>query len=295
MVIGIGDTVSITNTVEPDALGSDALGVMAYYARQQATREEELNLEMLVWAGLAIAQMIYYWDKVDDHTDDRDCAIGEFAKENMGMLGFLAELEDYRDRVDYPILMRKAALKDQINFGQWEPNSCASATRYIDEMYGDAQMIDNFENMFAACSCAGIPEGWSIHDGSLALGLGAAYSGPMMNIADVERFETFKAHAVSIVQQAQMSMKAIHNISGIMKYYEQAIGIHEGLASMFIQGFNSAGAMLGTALGKLASAAAGSGSNTVQVGGQGMAGGGGSSTSAIGIGTTASAGVRGGP
>lgn len=294
MVIGIGDTVTVTNTVEATPQGNDALGVIAYYARQQATREEELDVETLLFAGLAIAQMLYYWDKVDDHTDARDCAIGEFAQDNMGMLGFMWELENYRDTVDFPILMEKAAIKDRIDFDEWEPDSCSTATLYVDELQGDGSAIDNYERMFAACSCAGIPEGWGIHDGSLVAGLGAAYSGPIANIAAVEMFEDFKGHAISVVQKAQMAMKAIYNISGIMRYYEQAIAIHEGLATMFIQGFNSAGAMLGTALGKLAVAAPGSG-NSVSVGGKGMAGGGGSSSSAIGIGTTASAGVRGGP
>lgn len=270
-----------------------ALGWMGLYHQNELTRKQELDVEMLIFAGLAIAQMLYYWDKVDDHTDARDCAIGKYEADNMGMLGFLWELENYRDTVDFPILMEKASIKDQINFAEWEPNSCRTATLYNQKLEQDSMILDKMEQMFADCSCAGIPEGWGTHDGSLAFGLGAAYSGPIMNIAAVEMFEDFKGHAISVVQKAQMAMKAIYNISGIMRYYEQAIGIHEGLASMFIQGFNSAGAMLGTALGKLANAAPGSG-NTVSVGGQGMPGSG-SSTSAIGIGTTASVGVRGGP
>lgn len=290
MIFGIGDTVNVTNNPGDGS----ALGWMGLYHQNEYERKQELDVEMLLFAGLAIAQMLYYWDKVDDHTDARDCAIGKFAQDNMGMLGFMWELENYRDTVDFPILMEKAAIKDRIDFGEWEPDSCSTATLYVDELQGDGSAIDNYERMFAACSCAGIPEGWGIHDGTLVAGLGAAYSGPIANIAAVEMFEDFKGHAISVVQKAQMAMKAIYNISGIMRYYEQAIAIHEGLATMFIQGFNSAGAMLGTALGKLAAAAPGSG-NSVSVGGKGMPGGGGSSSSAIGIGTTASAGVRGGP
>lgn len=270
-----------------------ALGWMGLYHQNEVTRKQELDLEMLVFAGLAIAQMIYYWDKVDDHTDARDCAIGEYEASNMGLLGFLKELEDYRDTVDFPMLMRKAAIKDQINFNEWKPNSCKTATLYDGDLKNDGLVLDEMEEMFANCSCSGIPEGWGTHDGSLATGLAVSYTGPIMNIAAVEMFEDFKAHAISVVQKAQMAMKAIYNISGIIRYYEQAIGIHEGLASMFIQGFNSASAMLGTAIGKLANGAPGTGS-TVSVGGMGMPGSG-SSTTAIGIGTTASVGVRGGP
>ena len=290
MIFGIGDTVNVTNSPGDGS----ALGWMGLYHQNEYNRKQELDIEMLVFAGLAIAQMIYYWDKVDEHTDARDCAIGKYAANNMGMLGFLWEIENYRDTVDWPILMEKASLKDQIDFDEWAPDSCNTAMLYTGELAREGAVLDRMEHMFASCSCAGIPEGWGTHDGSLACGLGASFSGPLMNIAAVEMFEDFKGHVISVVQKAQMAMKAIYNISGIMRYYEQVISIHEGLASMFIQGFNSAGAMLGTALGKLATAAAGSG-NTVSVGGSGMPGGGGSSTSAIGTGTTASAGVRGGP
>ena len=252
MIFGIGDTVNVTNSPGDGS----ALGWMGLYHQNEYQRKQELDLEMLVFAGLAIAQMIYYWDKVDDHTDARDCAIGEFAIENQGMLGFMAELEHYRDTVDWGILKDKAAIKDQINFGEWAPNSCRTATLYNEKLEQDAKVLDKMEQMFINCSCAGIPEGWGTHDGSLAFGLGASYSGPIMNVAAVELFEEFKGHAIQIVQQAQMAMKAIYNISGIMRYYDQAIAIHEGLTSMFIQGFNSAGAMLGTSLGKLAESSA---------------------------------------
>lgn len=261
MIFGIGDTVNVTNNPGDGS----ALGWMGLYHQNEYQRKQELDVEMLVFAGLAIAQMLYYWDKVDDHTDARDCAIGEYAAGNMGMLGFLFELEQYRDTVDWPILQRKARIMNEIDFDDWAPRSCSTATLYVNDMVQDSRVLDGMERMFADCSCAGVPEGWGMHDGSLALGLGASVSGPMMNIVAVELFEEFKGNAIHIVQQAQMAMKAIYNISGIMRYYEQTIAIHEGLASMFIQGFNSAGAMLGTALGKLASSAAGS-SNTVRVG-----------------------------
>lgn len=252
MVIGIGDTVTVTNTVGTDALDSDALGVMAFYARQQATRQEELDTQALIFAVAAIAQLIYYWDKLKDHTKDRDCAIGKFAIENQGMLGFMAELENYRDTVDIKILRDKARIKDQINFGEFEPKSCDTALLYYDDIENDAKVINRFEKMFADCSCSGIPEGWATHDGSFARGLAASFSGPIANSFAVDLYEDFKVNAVAVVQKAQMAMKAIYNISGIMRYYEQAINIHEGLATLFIQGFNSAGAMLGTALGQLA-------------------------------------------
>ena len=248
-------------TIDNPPAEDTALGILGLQAKEQRERQAELDLAMLVYAGLAILQMIYYWDKVDDYVEKRDCAIGEFTKENEGMLGFLAELEDYRDK-DWLTLQEKSNIKNQINFNEWKPNSCQNATLYQAASNHDSQMIDAFEEMFANSAPEGIPEGWGIHDGSFAFGLGMSFSGPLLNVAQIEMYETFKANAIAIVQQAQMSMKAIYNISSIMKYYEQAIGIYEGFASMYMQGFNSAGAMLGTSLGKLFSAAPGSGSST---------------------------------
>lgn len=266
MVIGIGDTVTVTNTVGANAEDSDALGVMSFYAKQQATRSEKLDLATMAYALLAAWQMGWYWEKVDKHVEGRDCAIGKYVSKdedkeaNMGMLGFLLDLEDYRDTHDWKILEDKYAVVKEIDFGEWEPNACSSSLRYVSDLANDVKTIDSMEEMFADQSHDGIPDGWGTHDGSLALGLGAAFSGPIMNMASVDMYEDFKQHTIPIVQQAQMSMKGIYNISSIMKYYEQAISIHEGLADMYLQGFNSAGAMLGTAIGKLGNAASGSGS-----------------------------------
>ena len=248
MIFGIGDTVEVTNSPGDGT----ALGWMGLYHQNEYQRKQELDIQTLAFAVAAIAQMIYYWDKLKDHTKDRDCAIGEFAIENQGMLGFMAELESYRDTVDFPILMQKTGIKDQINFGEFEPKSCDTALLYYDDIENDAKVINRFEKMFTDCSCSGIPEGWGTHDGSFARGLAASFSGPIANSFAVDLYEDFKVNAVAVVQKAQMAMKAIYNISGIMRYYEQAINIHEGLATLFIQGFNSAGAMLGTALGQLA-------------------------------------------
>ena len=49
------------------------------------------------------------------------------------MLGFMAELENYRDTVDIKILRDKARIKDQINFGEFEPKSCDTALLYYDD------------------------------------------------------------------------------------------------------------------------------------------------------------------
>lgn len=274
MVLGFGDTVQITNTVG-DITDNDALGIMAYWHKSQAERQEKLDEMTGLYTLLAIGQMIYYWTKVDEHVDERDCAIGKYTdenkKDNAGMLGFLFDLEKYRDEVDWDILNDKYAVLGEIDFNEWKDSSCSTAMNYVGDLANDGESIDDMERMFAKTSHGGVPDGWGIHDGSLVLGLGAAYSGPVMNMAKVEMFEEFKQHVIPIVQQAQMSMKGIYNISSIMRYYEQAIQIREGLADMYLQGFNSAGAMLGTSLGRLANAASGSGStmtfNSSSVGG----------------------------
>ena len=249
-------------TIDNPPAEDTALGILGLQAKEQRERQGELDEAMLFYSALAIIQMLIYWDRHKDYVEKRDCAIGEeFVPEDKGLIGFLAQLESYRDE-DWKTLGEKASIKDKIKFDEWKPKYCENATLYQSRSNHDSQMIDRFEQMFSETAIDGVPEGWSIHDGSLAFGLGASFSGPLYNIAQIEMFERFKADAIAIVQQAQMSMKAIYNASAIMKYYEQVIGIYEGFATMYMQGFNSAGAMLGTSLGKLFSAAPGSGSST---------------------------------
>lgn len=252
---------------------SSALGVMAQYQQQQMSRQEELDAKMLVFAGLALAQMIIYYRKADEVMDERNCVLGEYNSSNNGLLGFLAQLEEYRD-YDNTILELKKGSVAWANgmLSKWKPNSCTEATRYIGEFTGDSKSIKEFEKMFIGCSCSGAPEGWGTHDGSLARALGAAYAGPMMDVAAIDAYEDLKGKVVELVLKAQTSMKAIYNISSIMSYYSQAYGIYQGLADLYISGFNSGAAMLGVSLGNLYKPAASTGNTTVRVG-EGMRGG----------------------
>lgn len=266
---------------------TSAMGTMALYQKQQMERQEELDLGMIGFAVMAALQMWHYWEKADKAIEERNCVIGEYESKNMGMLGFLAQLEEYRDG-DYAILKNKkdrSISEATTMLNNWRPNYCDDAMRYTDEFVGDAESIKDFENMFAECSCSGIPEGWGTHDGSLARGLGAAFAGPMMQVASKDLYEELKGKALDLLMKAQAATKAIYNISSVMSYYTQAYQVYQGLSDLYISGFNSGAAMLGTSLGNIYKPGAPTGGGTtVRVGGQGMPGGGGSSTTAIGIG-----------
>lgn len=250
---------------------TSAMGTMALYQKQQMERQEELDLAMLGFAVIAIVQMVLYYDKAKDAIKDRNCVIGKYESSDMGMLGFLAELESYRD-YDYSILVdkRENALDNASTMlNKWSPNYCDDAMRYTDEFIGDAKSIKDFEEMFAEYSHDGIPDGWGTHDGSLARGLGAAFAGPMMQVASKDLYEELKGKVLDLVLKAQSASKAIYNISSIMGYYTQAYQIYQGLSDLYISGFNSGAAMLGTSLGNLykPGVSTNAGGTTVRVGG----------------------------
>ena len=237
----MGDLRTIDNPVAPDPLAAtmaiDAIG--GYYVKKYEY-EQELAAETLIQGLLALAQMIIYWNLYDDMLEKRDQAIDD-------LIAFLDKLQGYKQQ-DLPILRAK---KDALSIPEPSANSCTEGGRYRSESLRDGQAVDQTSMDFIHCSCAGIPTGWGLHDGILSAGLGSATAGSYMASNAKRRQEAFRKAKINIVQTAQAGMKAVFKASDIIGYYSHAASIYSGLTDIFISGFNSGGAALGVALGKM--------------------------------------------
>lgn len=233
----------ITNPVECPPAGStdgSALGVMGCYTVKQMTRQEAISGETMVMTVLAVAQMVIYWKMFDDVLEKRDNSIDK-------LLGFMDELQGYK-AVDKVILDAK---KNALSMPLPSVNPCSASTIYGSESLKDGAVIDKVSQDAANCSCKGVPDGWGLHEGQLLGSLAAVNSGSYIVGNAKRRRENQRVRKTQIVLSAQQGMKSVYRASDIISYYQQAVGIYQGLSDIFISGFNSAGAALGTALGRM--------------------------------------------
>lgn len=249
----MGMPVTIDNTVnfndqtpiatDPSSATS-ALSIIGGYYKNRIEYENELQIATLAELALAALQLVYYWDEFEEAIDKRDDTIDE-------MIEFMDWLRAQRDGVDIPRVLQK---KDILGLEAPSADACYENRRYLGEILNDGDAVDASALRFTKESCCGIPSGWGLHDGDLAGALSVPIGGSYQAAAADRRRQEFLKNQAGLVQAAQRSIKSIINASSILSYYDRAITIYGGLADMFIQGFNSAGAALGTALGKLAHA-----------------------------------------
>lgn len=239
--------------VTPDS----ALGTMSAYYKQRMEYENELQLATLAELAFSIVQMGYYYDEFKDAIKDR----GEGNRDDT--IDKLIDFMDYlrgapRDK-DLSMINDK---KGVLNLAIPNSNVCNENVYYRKEIKADGDAVDASAERFIKESCCGIPYGWGIHEGQLASRLSVPIAGSYKAAAADRRRQEFIKNKIGLVQAAQRSIKALANASSVLAYYERAIAIYQGLADMFIQGFNSAGAGLGVALGKLSSATSSSSAST---------------------------------
>lgn len=241
-LFGIGDTGNYYITNSPG--DASALGQMGQYYRDRIQYEKELQLATLAELALAALQLVYYWNEFEEAIDERDNTIDE-------MIEFMDWLRAQRDGVDKPRIMQK---RDILGLEAPVADACAENVRYMGDVFNDGNAVDASAMRFVRESCCGIPYGWGLHDGDLAAALSVPIEGSFQGAAADRRRQEFLKNQAALVQAAQRSIKSVINAGSILAYYDRAISIYGGLADMFIQGFNSAGAALGVALGKLAHA-----------------------------------------
>lgn len=221
-------------------LGTLMMNMNNYYAAQ-TERQAELDASTLIVTAAMVVQMIIYWNLYDDALEHRDEKIDD-------LVSFLDELQGYKADADGILDARMGVIG---SLGVPSASVCTEAVRYKSETVKDGKAIDKTSTNLSKRSARGIPEGWNLNAGVLASGLAQATAGSLMAGNAKRRREDFITKKVDIVKASQSGMKAVYKASDITGYYTQAMSIWAGLADMYLQGFNSAGAALGVELGKL--------------------------------------------
>lgn len=234
-----------------DVPGSETLGkILATYYKQRTEYEEGSRLASALMTGAYIVQLLAYYNLAKGYREDRDKVLE-------AEMDFLTYLHDRRMKADEPELQKKDKIREKL--GEQTANVCTEATRYKTETLQDAKAFEDMEEMFAECSCAGIPDGWGIHDHTLAAGIAATSAGTMMPISAKRRAEEFNVHRIDLINKANIAVRGLFTADSILAYYQQAITIYQGLMDTFISGFNSAGVGLGVSLQRLSGASPASG------------------------------------
>lgn len=206
-------------------------------------RTEGLDLVAIAQVILQTAQLVLFYGLADDATDRRDAKIDK-------TIEFQQDLQDYKFNQDLPVLNLKASVLTDLELPTID--MCADALKVTTDAMNDGAAVDNKAFLFSEESCHGIPQGWGVHEGSLMAGKSGSYASGMIANNSKRRVEQFRIVKTDLVRAAQQGMKAVYSANETMAKYAQSASIDAGLADLFIQGFNSAGAGLGVALGRLA-------------------------------------------
>lgn len=230
-----------------------ALNILGYHAQERIQYNRQLKVETVTTLIAAIAQMIIYWSLFMDMLGKRDDALDK-------VMGFMKRLRARTKEKDLPILKLKA---EALNIPEPELDMCGTSKLFVEETQKDGKQLDKVNLGFGRA-----PDGWGVHYGWLASALAAGTVSSYATYANKMRYYTFMAAKAKLLVRAQTSMKSVYNANGIMGYYQQAAKIYGGLADIFIQGFNSGGAALGTAIGRMSGMSSGNTSSqrVVQIG-----------------------------
>lgn len=215
------------------------------YLKQEIDANNNAADQAAEWAiafGLQMAAYFLLWDSA---VDDRDDALDK----QKALLDYLHTTDT---NVDYVQMMLKQTVDDDLIIPVLTP--CTDALFCNKENLNDGEVVDSLARTEGRRSCGGIPTGWTNNEGALMATVASAYTGAMAARANERRVEGFRKNKTSLMLRSQSS--ATMAVGPILKGYEQAAAIHEQLASIFLQGFNSAGAGLGVSLERMGGASA---------------------------------------
>lgn len=223
---------------------------IAYYTQETALRlaETTRNTARDVAAGVQIAlqtaQLIAYYDAADDAIDARDDKID-------AQITFMQTLENLNINQDLPMInCKRDVLVDLV---LPEEDTCGVRVEHFTYWFFDGRSIDNKSRDLVDESCGGLPNGWSLHEGQVNSGRSESSAGALMSASGKRRIEQFRRNKTTLVRSAHSGLKSVFNAGDTLSKYAQAAAIHSGLADLYIQGFNSAGAALGVAINSLTS------------------------------------------
>lgn len=215
--------------------------ITMWYTNQNV-RDTNLDLATIAQIAASIAQMIVFYDLADDAIDARDEKID-------AQIEFMEKLNEYECGPDLEMLnCKKAVLTD---LGLPSVDMCSDALRCVGESMNDGHAVDAVSQKFVDQSCKSLPTGWGLQEGTLHGAKSGSHAGGLLANSAKRQQEDFIQKKTALVTAGQQGMKGVFKASTVLQKYAQATQIHSGLADLFIQGFNSAGASLGTALGSL--------------------------------------------
>lgn len=222
---------------------------------------EEENQKRADLAAASIFQVIahaimmaLYYDRATDAMSNRDTEIDK-------QLDFMQKVSDYEFGADLDMLNMKKAVLSGLQIPAVD--MCSDVIFCRSEINEDGEAVDLASTNFIDQTCGGKPHGWGTHDGDLYAAKASGYAGGIVANSARREQEDFRQQKTKLVRAGQQGMKALFNAASIQAKYSQAVAIHSGLADLYMQGFNSAGAGLGVALGRMGSATQGTSSFAV--------------------------------
>lgn len=195
----------------------------------------------LVQIALQIAQLVFYYDRFDDAIDERDAKID-------AQIAFLDTLEGYKTGMDKGMANKKRSVLTGL--GLPSVDLCRDSILFRTQHQGDGMAVDLKARQLSQESCDGIPSGWGVHEGSLMAAKSGSYAGGLLGNSAKRDREEFQVQKTQLVRAGQIGMKGVFRSGDTLGMYSQAAAIHSGLADIYLQGFNSAGAGLGSAIGQ---------------------------------------------
>lgn len=204
---------------------------------QNADRDA-LQAQTLLWTLLFAAQLLIYYNLWKDAVDKRDAVIDDMER----ILSYLHETDL---AVDYPMMLKQ---QEVLNVPLPKKEMCTDAVRFDDETRKDGDAVDDLSFHFTKMDCCSPIE---TTEGQLYSARASNYTGGVLANSSKRRQESFRKNKTALVLRAQATSRMA--IAPILAALGQAMSIYEGLASTFLQGFNSAGAGLGVNLQRLAS------------------------------------------
>lgn len=220
------------------AITGHATSLTAYDAAKESTLTGLAATQMLAYS----AQLVIYYNAAKDSVDDRDAAIDD-------QVSFMQYLQNTKVNVDLPMVEDKVDVLTLLNIPVLQ--QCGSGSDVKNMTFRDGLAIDDTSSKLSKQACGSVPNNWYQHAGRLSGAKSGSYAYGIVSNADVRRVERFRKNKTSLVRQAHLGTKSIYNAGDVLSRYAQVVGVHSGLADLYIQGFNSAGAGLGVALGKL--------------------------------------------
>lgn len=217
--------------------------IVEWFNEQNQDRDN-LQLATLFQIAASTLQLVAYYNLHDNAVDQRDAKIDD-------QIAFMTELNEYECGPDLEMLNCKKNVLADLQLPLVD--MCSDSVKCKDEILADGKAVDNKSLDFINQSCGDIPDCWGTHDGNLYAAKAASYVGGITANSMRREQENFRQAKTDLVRAGQQGMKAVFNSNTVLAKYAQASSIHAGLADLFLQGFNSAGAGLGTALGQLGS------------------------------------------